>query len=149
MADRVLYTNAAALREANQVALTLANPDADPDPTVAHVRLFDSTLIPGPTTTKAELEGAEITLVGYPAGGYEIEEFAPAIFAPGGGAVIQSPIINVGYASGAAVTVGGYWLEDPADAVRQVFVYDPPRTLAQVGDGFPIVVQAGYGRNAS
>lgn len=147
MADRVLYTDEAALAEANAVRLDLANAATSP-PTVSHVRLFDQTLVPVPTTTGTELQAAETTLVGYPSGGYEIAAFAAPIFAPGGGAVIQSPIINVAYASGAAVQIGGYWVEDDAGNVREVFIYDPVRSLAQVGDGFPIVVQFGYGRNA-
>lgn len=148
MADSVLYTNAAALTEANDVALTIADPDAAP-PTVGKIRLFTSAAVPTPVTTKDDLVAAETTLVGYPVGGYPLTEFAAAIFAPGGGAVIQSNLVNVVYASGAAQSIGGYWVEDAGGDVRQVFLYDPPRSLSSVGDGFPIVAQFGYGRNAA
>lgn len=138
MADRVLYTNAAALAEANVIQTNLA---------LSLIRLFDESLIPVPGTTLAELEAAETTLVGYPAGGYPVAAYAEPIFAPGGGAVIQSALVQVVYASGAAVSIGGYWVEDAAGEVRQVFIYDPVRTLAALGDGFPIIAQFGYGRN--
>lgn len=147
MADRVLYTDEAALNEAAVIQKNLADSAVSP-PVVAHVRLFNDTIVPVQTTARSELEGAETTLVGYPTGGYPITDMANPIFAPGGGAVIQSPIIQVVYASGSAVAIGGYWVEDSDDGVREVFIYDPPRQLAIVGDGFPIVVQFGYGRNA-
>jgi len=146
MADRALYTNEAALAEAQAAALSIADAGASP-PTVAKVRLFDESIVPTALTTLTELEAAETTLTGYPAGGYTVSTMGAPVFAPGGGAVILSPKINVLYASGAAVQIGGYWLEDAAGDVRDVFIYDPPRALATLGDGFPIVVQLGYGRN--
>lgn len=145
--DAPLYTQASALAEANAVALSLANPLAEPA-TVAKVRLFTDAIVPTVITTKAELEAAEIAFTGYPVGGYEIEEFNSAILASGGGAVIYSPTIPVAYASGAAAVCGGYWLEDSAGDVREVFIYSPTRNLAGVGDGWPIVITLGYGRNA-
>ncbi len=51
------------------------------------------------------------------------------------------------YASGDAVTIGGYWVEDSDGLVREVFIYDPVRNLGVVGNGWPIVVQLGYGSN--
>jgi len=147
MADRALYTQSAALTEAGDIALTLADPAATPTPIVSKIRLFDSSISITVLTTVAELEAAETTLTGYPAGGYSVTTMAPALLAPGGGAVIMSNKINVVYASGDAVTIGGYWFEDPDGNVRQVFVYDPPRSLGSVGDGFPIVCSFGYGRN--
>jgi hypothetical protein len=151
MPDRPLFTNAAALAGAQAVALSIANPAAAPTPTVAKVRLFDDSFIPDTGTTRAELIAAETTLTGYPAGGYDVEAFAAPTFAPLGGAVSTGPLINVAYASGPAVMIGGYWLEDDATTpnVREVFIYDPPRSLAVVGNGFPIVCQLGYGANAA
>lgn len=146
--DSSLYTVEAAIREASQVRLLLADPAATPSPLVAKVRLFDQALIPTINTVKADLVAAETTLTGYPTGGYSITDFGPVLLAPGGGAVFQSPIINVVYASGSPATIGGYWVEDSAGDVRQVFIYDPQRTLASIGDGFPIVCQFGYGRNS-
>jgi hypothetical protein len=150
MADRPLFTIEAALAGANAVGLSISNPDAVP-PTIGVVRLFDDSFVPDSGTTRAELIAAETNLVGYPAGGYTMAEFANAVKAPLGGAIITGPLINVAYASGAAVVIGGYWVEDdtaPTPQVREVFVYDPPRTLAVIGDGWPIVVQLGYGANA-
>jgi hypothetical protein len=150
MADRPLFTNEAALAGANVIGVSIANPDALPTPIVGKIRLFNGTLVPDNGTTRADLVAAETTLTGYPAGGYSLTEFAAAVFAPLGGAVITSNLINVAYASGPSVQIGGYWVEDataPTPLVREVFVYDPARTLGVVGDGFPIVVQLGYGTN--
>lgn len=151
MPDRPLFTNAAALAGANAVALSIADPDATPA-LVGTIRLFDNSFVPDAGTTRAELEAAETTLTGYPVGGYDLTEFALPTFAPGGGALVTSNLVNVAYASGDAVIIGGYWVEDdatPTPRVREVFIYDPPRSLAVVGDGFPIAVQLGYGANAS
>jgi hypothetical protein len=152
MADRPLFTNEAALAGAAAVGLSIANPDADPDPIVGKVRLFDDSFIPDEGTTRVDLVAAECTPVGYPVGGYSLTGFSGANFAPGGGAVVTGNLINVAYASGAAKTCGGYWVEDastPTPKVREVFIYDPPRSLATVGNGWPIAVQLGYGANAS
>lgn len=152
MADRPLFTNAAALAGANAIAIGIADPDATPTPTEGKIRLFDDSIVPDTGTTRTELIAAETTLTGYPVGGYDLTAFADAVFAPGGGAVITSNLVNVAYASGPAVVIGGYWVEDhatPTPLVREVFIYDPPRALAVVGDGFPIAVQLGYGANAS
>lgn len=147
MSDRPLFTNDAALAGANAVAISIANPDATPSPLVGKIRLFNGDLVPDAGTTKTQLEDAETELTGYPSGGYDLTEFAGAVFAPLGGAVVTSNLVNVAYTSGDTAVIGGYWVEDSEDAVRLVFTYDPPRTLAQVGDGFPIVVQLGYGAN--
>ena len=149
--DRPLFTNAAALAGANVVGKSIADSGATPA-LVGKLRLFDNSFVPDQGTTRAELVAAETTLIGYPAGGYSITDFANAQFAPLGGAIVTSNLINVAYASGAAVVVGGYWVEDattPTPLVREVYIYDPPRSLSQVGDGFPVAVQLGYGANAS
>lgn len=151
MADRVVYTKEAARAGLADIAISIANPDADPTPTVGKIRLFDDSITVDVDTTRAALILAETTLVGYPAGGYDLEAFSDPTLAPLGGAVITSGLINVAYASGAAVLIGGYWVDDPAAPTpncRYLVVYDPPRSLAVVGDGWPIVVQMGYGANA-
>lgn len=152
MANRPLFTNAAALAGAAAVGRSIANPDADPDPIVGKVRLFDDSFVPDVGTTRAQLLDAETDLVGYPTGGYDLEQFDTPKFSPAGGAVITSNLIDVAYESGDAQVIGGYWVEDATDPdpqVREVFIYDPPITLAQVGDGFPIAVQLAYGANPS
>jgi hypothetical protein len=151
MSDRPLFTKDAARAGANAIALSISNPDAVP-PTIGVIRLFDNSFVPDSGATRAELVAAETTFVGYPVGGYQISEFAGAVNAPLGGAIVTSNLVNVAYASGAAVVIGGYWVEDdatPTPLVREIFIYDPPRNLGVVGDGWPIVVQLGYGANAS
>lgn len=149
MPDRPLFTNEAALSGADVIGLSIADPDAGPPATVGKLRLFDGTLIPDAGTTKAELVAAETTLTGYPVGGYTLTVFNGPTFTPLGGALVTSNLISVEYASGDAVVIGGYWVEDPNGDVREVFIYDPQRSLAVVGDGWPIVVQLGYGANAA
>src|SRR5262245_52107498 len=139
MPNRQGYTNAAALTEANQIRLLLADPAADPDPIISKLRLFNGTLLPTVNMSQADFEDAETTLVGYPSGGYSITSFAPAVLAPGGGAVILSNMVNVAYASGDSVVIGGWWLEDPDGNVRTYFTFDPQITLAMPGNGFPVV----------
>lgn len=136
--DRSLYTNEAAVNEATVIQTNLA---------LSKIRLFDGTLVPDVNTTLADLEAAETTLVGYPAGGYPVATFSPPIFISGGGVIIYSVTVNVVYASGPAQVIGGYWLEDAAGDVRVVVIFDPTRSLSVVGDGFPIICQLGYGRN--
>lgn len=149
MPDRPLFTNEAALAGAQVIGKSIADEDATPTPTEGKLRLFDNSFIPDAGTTLAELEAAETTLTGYPAGGYDLTAFSDPTFTPLGGALVTSNLVNVAYTTGAAVVIGGYWVEDPGGNVREVFVYDPPRTLGIVGDGWPIVVQLGYGANAS
>lgn len=146
MADTPLFTGEAALAGANAIGISIADASV---PTIGKIRLFDETLVPDSGTTAAELIAAETTLTGYPVGGYNLTGFADSVFAPLGGAIITSNLVNVAYASGASVVIGGYWVEDSTGLVREVFVYDPQRTLGVVGNGWPIVVQLGYGANAS
>jgi hypothetical protein len=140
VADRTIYTNEAALAEAADVKDALA---------LSLLRLFNNTLVPTSTTTKADLVAAETALVGYPAGGYPITAFTGPLLASGGGALITSPLIAVAYASGASASIGGGWIEDAGGAVRAVFIFDPARTLSVVGDGFEFIRQLLYGRNSS
>lgn len=139
MADRTIYTNEAALAEAATVQTDLA---------LSLLRLFDNTLVPTVTTTKADMVAKETMLVGYPSGGYPLTAWSDPQLVSAGGAVITSPLVPVNYASGDAVSIGGGWIEDAGGNVRAVFVFDPPRTLAVVGDGFQFIRQLLYGRNA-
>jgi len=138
--DRTIYSNEAALAEAAIIQADLA---------LSKMRLFDATLIPDVTTTKADMIAVETALVGYPAGGYTLTAWGAPLLATGGGAVITSELEHVAYASGAAAAIGGGWVEDAAGDVRMIFIFDPPRTLAAVGDGFDWVRQLLYGRNSA
>jgi len=137
--DSNLYTNEAAIAEAAIIQADLA---------LSKMRLFDSTLIPDVTTVKADMVAAETGLIGYPAGGYALTAWSDPQLVSGGGAAITSPMVPVDYASGAAAPLGGGWVEDAAGDVRLVFVFDPPRVLSAVGDGFQWVRQLVYGRNS-
>lgn len=151
MPDRPLFTNTSALAGAAAIGLSIADPDATPA-VVGKIRLFDDSVVPDQGTTRTELIAAETTLTGYPAGGYSLTGFSDPVYSPLGGAIITSNLVNVAYASGDAVVIGGYWVEDaasPTPNVREVFIYDPPRTLAEIGNGWPLVVQLGYGANAA
>lgn len=138
MADRTMYTNESALNEAAAVKTDLA---------LSLLRLFDETLIPDVLTTQADMVAVETALVGYPVGGYPLTAWLGPLLAPGGGAVITTPVVHVAYASGAGVSIGGGWIETATGEIRCVFVFDPPRPLAFVGDGFEFIRQLFYGRN--
>ncbi len=138
MADRTIYTNEAALAEAQVVRANLA---------LSKLRLIDATLVPSVSTTLVDLEAVETLLVGYPVGGYTLTAWGPPLLASGGGAVITSELEPISYASGESAAIGGGWVEDVNGDVRFVFIFDPPRTLAQVGDGFAWVRQLLFGRN--
>ena len=150
MADRPLVSIEGAIEQATIMGLAIANPDATPTPTTGLIRLFQSSLgVPTANTTKAELVAAEADYTGYPSGGFDVLTMAPPMGAPGGGVVILSNEVFAVFTSGSPNTIGGYWLEDTAGNVIQIYIYDPVRTLAVVPDGFPIVAQLGFGRNAS
>lgn len=138
MADRTLMTLEAAQNQATDEIAVLA---------ASKLRLFDGTLVPDVTTVKADMVAAETTLTGYPAGGYALAAWTGPNANPSGGVVITSPLRNVSYASGPAATIGGGWVETAGGDVRAVFVFDPPRTLAAVPDGFEFVRQLVYGKN--
>lgn len=147
MPDRSIYTNEAALKEGNVVALSIANSEADPDPLVGKIRLFNSTLTPDSTTTKEQMVEAETELGGYPAGGYDVDDMVAAQMVSGGGVVITTPTVNVAYTVAPGEALGGGWLEDHEGDVRQVYIFDPPRSVQNAGDGFLIIRQMGFGRN--
>jgi len=136
MADRGLYTNEAALAQAQEARTGLA---------LSLLRLFDSTLVPDASTTAADMIAAETALVGYPVGGYPMTAFSAPNLIATGIAAITSPLVAIVYASGAAAAIGGAWIEDAAGDVRAVFIFDPPRTLAALGDGIQFLRQIAYG----
>jgi hypothetical protein len=149
MADRAVYTREAARAGIDAIVASIADSGAVPA-LVGKLRLFDETVNLDEDTTRAALILGETTLTGYPAGGFSILDFGAPLDQPLGGAVATSTLITVAYASGPAVLIAGYWLEDaatPTPQVRYAFKYDPPRPLALIGQGWPLVVQMGYGAN--
>ncbi len=100
------------------------------------LRVFDNTLVPEVTTTEEQMVAKETTLVGYPSGGYPMATMGPALKGESGTAYFTTPLVPIVYASGPAVVVGGAWIEDGDGGTRNTFIFDPPISLAEVGDGF-------------
>lgn len=142
MADTKFYTNEAALKKANKIATSLVT---------SKLVLFDDTLTPTDATTKAEIMAKEIVADGYTAGGYAITPWTGNLLDPAGGADVTSPLVNIvfGPASDPPLTasVGGYAILDADGDVRLVGIYNPPRPLAAVGDGWAFVEQIVEARN--
>lgn len=142
MSDTKFYTDEAALTKAAKIATSLVT---------GKLVLFKHTLTPTNATTKAEIMAAEIVADGYTAGGYAITPWTAGLLDPAGGADVTSPLVPIVYGppSTPPVTdsVGGYAILDTAGAVRLVGVYNPPRPLAAVGDGWMFVEQIVEARN--
>lgn len=145
MADYTFDTKESAITEATTIKKAIADSTAVP-PLVGTLHLGE-TLIPDVNTTKAELTAAETLLGGYPAGGYTIADMGAVLSVDGGGAVTTTPMIHVGYTVAPGAVLTCWWIEDDAGNVRKVGVFDPPRSLQAVGDGFEFVRQFLYGRN--
>ena len=148
MPDTSMYTLEAAVTEASIIALSIADSGATPTPTVGHIRLFKTGFTPNWNTVKADLVAVETGLGGYPAGGYDVEDMLGPTQVAGGGVVITTPTIDVQYSVAPGDEIGGGWLEDHAGKVRQVYVFDPSRPVQNPFDGFLLIRQMGYGRNA-
>lgn len=136
MADSYLKTNQQAFADATVARANLA---------ASKLRLFDATLVPEVTTTAAQMIAKETTLVGYTAGGYALATFGPPLKQESGVYGITTPMVPIVYASGATVALGGAWIEDAAGQPRQTFIFDPPVTLAEIGDGIEFVRTLLYG----
>jgi hypothetical protein len=115
------------------------------------LRLFKEGFTPSQFTTRAELLANECDFDGYPAGGYALTAWEDPLVAGGGGYVITSPLTMIVYGPAGdpptGNSVGGWWVEDAADAVRLVGTFDPVRSMTEVGDGFPLIIQDVEGRN--
>lgn len=111
------------------------------------VRLFKSSLVPTPSTTKAQLEADECDYDDYPAGGAAITAFLAAILNPAGGASISAPTVQFSVTSNPPVVtnlVGGAWLEDAAGLVRLVMPFAAPVPMEILGQGFPLNLTIGF-----
>ncbi len=130
MADRTITTNEDALTAAIDAQALLA---------MSKLRLWDGVVPVDVTTPVATLIAAETALIGYPVGGYTITAMTGPSAIPGVGVGIQTPAIPVLYASGAAVSIGGAWIETAAGDPYKTYIFDPPIPLAAVPDGFTFI----------
>jgi len=147
MPDRILVTNEGAMSDAELISIGIANPDADPDPLVGKLRLFDFPLVPDVTTTQADFEAAETLLGGYPVGGYDIDKMFGPSLSSAGGALITTPSIEIAYSTDPGAVLGGAWIEKSDGTMGPTFIFDPPRSLQALGDGFVFIRQLLYDRN--
>lgn len=114
---------------------------------LSKVRLFKSTLIPTPATTKAELVAAEADYTDYPAGGETITAWLDPVLNPAGGASISAPTVQFDVTTDPPpVTnlIGGAWLEDAAGKVRMVMPFAAPIPMEAAGQGFPLNLTFGF-----
>lgn len=147
MPDSSIYTLEAAVKEAQVVALSIADSGATPTPTVGKIRLFDAPFLPDWNTVKADLVAVETALGGYPAGGYDVDDMIGPTQVAGGGVVLTTPTIFVAYTAPPGAIINGGWLEDPDGDVRQVYLFDPNKPIQSAYDAFLLIRQMGYGRN--
>lgn len=146
MADRQFYSREAAQAKALDIQTALAT---------SKVHFFKSPdLTPTVFTTRAELMAARCDFDGYTAAGYALLAWDGPGDAPGGGQKLTSPLVHPAYGPAGAPpvgnAVGGWWIEDataPTPQVRLIGVYDPPRSMTQVGDIIDWVDQIIEGKN--
>lgn len=142
MADTKFYTNEAALKKAEVIADSLVT---------SKLVLFKDTLTPTEATTLAEIMEHEVVATGYTAGGLAITPFTAGLLDPSGGADVTSPLKNIVYGPPAdppvTDSVGGYAIVDADGDCRIVGIYNPPRPMASVGDGWAFVEQIVEARN--
>lgn len=143
MPEIQLYPRDAAMNKATVVKTTLA---------LSKLRLFKQGLVLTGFTTLAQLEAAECDFDGYTVGGYTLTAWTGPGFDGGGGAVITSPLTTVSYgpAGDPVVTneVGGWFIETAVGGLWLAGTFDPARTLAVIGDSFPMVVQIVEAKNS-
>lgn len=143
MSDTTFITEAGARKKAANIKTALA---------LSKVRFFKASLVPNESTTVAQLEAAECDYDGYTPGGITLTAWTGPLDDPAGGAVITSPLVSLAYGPAAdppvTNSVGGYWIEDADGDDRIVGIYDPPRAMAAIGDGWVFVQQDVEGRNA-
>lgn len=143
MADSQFYTQEAAMAKATTIKTALA---------LSKLRLCQDPFTPNPQTTKAQLVAAEAVFDGYPDGGFALTAWTGPLTDPNGGADITGPLVNVAYGPAgdppATAMISAGWVEDATGNVRFVFIYNPSRPLALVGDGWPIVPQLVEARNS-
>lgn len=128
--SRVFYTNEAVIQLATELDAALANCTID---------LFKDTLVPGITTTAAELLAAIADYSGY------AQKVVTALLAPyldpAGGASTNIATQQFQHTGGAvANSIGGAWVRDAGAVVRLVIVFDNPVQMAVATDAIPLDV---------
>lgn len=96
------------------------------------VSLFNETLTPTQTTTKGELEAAEVTHTDYAP--KTIAAFAGPYLASVPGYAINSPVQQwIVSTPGEEQLVGGYWIETAGGVVHDIVQFDAPIPFQLVG----------------
>jgi hypothetical protein len=142
MADTMFYTQEAANKKCVVLIANLA---------LSKLRLVKGSFLINTFTTKAQLVANEADFDGYTPGGYTLTAWTGPLIAGGGGAVMSSPLVVTSYntPSDPPVTnsICGWWAEDAAGVVRVCGNFAPARPMAQVGDGWPMLIQIIEGFN--
>jgi len=127
----IIYPNTGALWGAGLLRTALA---------ASEIHLFRAAMgiTINPALTLAELVAAEATYTGYAA--EEITTFAAPLLNPLGGASTNSGTVQFQIASPYTVpnVIGGGWIQTAGGVLVAAWDYDPTRTLAGAGDGFPV-----------
>lgn len=111
----------------------------------AKVRLFKADgFSPARNTTRAQFIAHEALFSGYPTGGIEITDWLAPYLAVGGGAAINSGVIQFIVASASPLVtdvVAGWWCETAAGVVIDYDTLPSPWPMAAVGDALPFNIR--------
>lgn len=128
MATQTFYTMEAALLQAQERRTAYA---------AGTINLFQSSLVPDPTTLKAAFAAAVATYTTYAA--VAVANFNTPILAETSGYLIASPSaqFNTGTTDPATTNIiGGAVYYDAAAKVRMVTIFDPPIPMQVANQGF-------------
>lgn len=145
MADSQFFTQQASITDATAMKTSFVT---------SKLRLTKAPFTPVPTSPKTDLVANECDFDGYtPTTGYAIAAVTGPLAFSGGGAVLTTPLVNVVYGPAGTPPVGnsvsGWWIESTGGDVLVAGSFGPPRPCANVGDGFPLVVQLVLFRNGT
>lgn len=129
MAVRPILPLSGAQMDADLIKTNLAN---------CKIKLFQSSLNPSNTTTKAELQAAECDFDDYVE--KTIAAWTGPVLAPVAGWQINAPVQTWTVATNVVTNlVGGYWIEDAGGDVHDIFVFDQPVPMQVVGQAVQVV----------
>lgn len=103
------------------------------------LHLFQSDLVPEPSTPLADYTAAEADYAGYAA--VTMTAWNAPILAPGTGYMIGSPLVQFAWVSGGGDpqnTIGGCYLVDAAGKLRLTVIFTNPIPMQQAGQGIPL-----------